>query len=432
MTERRVLVISYYFPPAGGPGVQRVLKTVKYLPEFGWKPTVLTVDRGAFPSTDASMLADVPPDIEVVRTASLDPLGLYQRLKGGSSDAPVGSVVATDTASRVAAWIRANVFIPDARVGWLPFAVARGLRLMRSTKFDAILTSGPPHSVQLTGLVLNRLTGIPWMADFRDPWTDINYYHELPHTALAAAIDQALERMVLRTASAITTVSDSWAELLAEKANRQVHVVQNGFDEEDFPHQAPPESPSDAFVLTYAGSLYASRNMRVIWDALASLIDDSPLPLRIEIVGTVDPVVRESIEKKGLDNVVRVRPYLPHADAIDAMRSADALLLVIEDFPLARGMLTGKIYEYLASGRPVIGVGPADGDASRLLEQTGGGRMIDRLDEVGLRKELLRLIREKHRSGRTMGALRDDVKRYSRREQTRGLAALADEVVTSG
>lgn len=431
---RRVLILSYYFPPAGGPGVQRVLKFTKYLPDFDWTPVVLTVREGAYPARDASLGRDVPAEAEVHRTTSWDPHRLYARLTGQSDDdVAVGSLEGEEEGwtERLGRWVRANVFLPDARVGWVPFAVWRGRQLLAEKDIDVILTSGPPHSTHLIGAALQWRTGVPWVADFRDPWTDINYYHELPHTKVARRLDAALERMVVRRARAVTAVSPTWRDLLARKADREdadaFSVVQNGFDPDDiFPEGAPLD---DVFAITHVGSLYASRNPEGLWCAVRRLRDAHDAPqLRIRLVGTVDPPVWTSLHRHGLEDITEHVSYVPHADAVDYMRRAGLLLLSIEEFPAAEGMMTGKIYEYLASGRPVVGVGPADGDAAALLRKTEGGQLFDREDVSGLIQFLRAHYEAWERGTPYAGASPDALQPYRRKAQTGTLADVLDTV----
>ncbi len=431
-SPRRVLVVAYYFPPSGGPGVQRVLKFVKYLSDFGWQPEVLTVDAGAYPETDVSLAEDLPPGVPVHRTPALDPYRMYARLTGRDAEdaVAVGSVAGrAGWKEQIAHWIRANVFLPDARVGWVPFAVAEGRARLEDADFDAVLTSGPPHSVHLTGLLLHRLTGTPWVTDFRDPWTDINYYHELPHMAPARWIDAQLERLVLKRADAVTTVSPTWSALLAGKANGKtpVHVIHNGFDGADFSGGAPVSS--EQFELTYVGSLYASRNPEVLWRVLRRLRERGVVPeLRLRLVGAIEPVVQQALGEHGLESITDVVSYVPHAEAVAQMQRAGLLLLVIEPFEADRGMITGKLYEYLAAGRPVLGLGPSDGDAAHLLDVTGGGRMVGRSEDEALESYLLDQYAAWEQGYPRSGADRAEVAPYSRRAQTEALAEVLSQI----
>lgn len=443
---KRALVVAYYFPPSGGPGVQRVLKAVKFLGAFGYRPTVLTVADGAFPQRDPALGREVPAGVEVVRTRSLDPLGLYGRLVRHSEGAavPVGSVGrGGGVAARLARWLRANVFLPDARVGWVPFAARAGLRLHRARPFDVVLTSGPPHSAHLVGRALRRQAGVAWVADFRDPWTGINFYDELPMTPFARRLDRQIEASVLREADRIVTVSPTWRAALAQKAGRppdEVAVVHNGFDEEDFEGvgAAPPAgrfpsgSPSGRFILAHVGSLYGSRNPTALWDALARLSVEGRLDrFALRLVGTVGGEVRATLAARGLGGLAEVVPYVPHAEAVREMASATALLLVVEGFGLERGMITGKLYEYLASGRPVLGVGPADGDAAALLAETHAGRMLGRTDADGIASHLRDLLGRWERGETPRGASPEAAARYTRRAQTGALAEVLDAAVAS-
>jgi len=420
-------------PPAGGPAVQRILQFVEHLSEADWAVEMLTVKEGAYPSRDPSLLEAIPEAVSVHRTASFGPLALYARIKGdGDGSLPAGSL-GNGTSSlleRVARWIRANVFIPDARIGWWPFAVARGRRLLGSGRFDAIVTSGAPHSVHLIGRTLHRSTGLPWIADLHDPWTDISYYDEFPHTRWARRLDVHFEHTVLSEASAVTTVSPSWAELFATKAENRYSVVENGFDAEAFADVSPP--PADDFVLAHVGKLYASRNPTVVWAALASLRADERIPrLRVHLTGTVDPVVQRSIRRHGLGPIVEISDFIPHEEAIRCMAHSTLLLLVIEPFAQAGGMITSKLYEYLASGRPVLGVGPAGGDADALLQKHDAGEVVD-WGDTERAKAIIAAHYEAWASGEPRaGAAWDDIQIHNRAHQAQRLADELDAVVDS-
>lgn len=413
--------------------MQRILQFVEHLSKANWAVEVLTVKEGAYPNRDPALLEAIPETVPVHRTASFDPLALYARLKGsGNGSLPAGSLGdgAGSPLERVARWIRANVFIPDARIGWWPFAAMRGKQLLGSGRFDAIVTSGAPHSVHLIGRTLRRSTNIPWIADLHDPWTDISYYDEFPHTEWARRLDAYLERSVLSEASAVTTVSPSWAELFATKAENRYAVVENGFDAEAFADVHPPLG--DEFMLAHVGKLYASRNPTVVWAALASLRADERIPrLRVHLTGTVDPVVRRAIQRHGLEPIVEMDDFVPHDQAIRRMARSTLLLLVIEPFAQAEGMITSKLYEYLASGRPVLGVGPAGGDADALLRRHDAGEVVNWSDAQRA-KAMIAEHYEAWASGRPRsGAAWEDIQVHNRVHQARRLADELDAVVDS-
>jgi glycosyltransferase involved in cell wall biosynthesis len=427
------LFITYYFPPSGGPGVQRVLKFVKYLPEFGWEPVVLTVRQGAYPSRDPSLEGELGAGLRIYRTPSWDPFALYARWTGKRPDeaATVGfaSTKPPDWRERWARWIRANCFLPDARLGWVPFAIRAGRQILRQLPVRVLVTSGPPHSTHLIGRALHRRFHLPWVADFRDPWTGIDYYAELPMSRWARRLDAALERAVLREASAVVTVGPSMARHLQERYSRFYHVIPNGFDESDFPSPAADPEPGSAFRLLYVGTLNPARNPEILWEALRRLRAEG-IRLELELVGLIDGLVQERLAQLGLlGDLVRVRAYVPHEEAVRLMCGADGLLLLINRSPGAEGILTGKIYEYLASGRPVLGIGPPEGDAALVLRQSGAGVMVHWDDLEGL-IDHLRAFYEAWRSGRPIrGASREAALRYSRRMLAGELVLLLDSVL---
>lgn len=391
---RRVLYIAYYFPPAGGPGVQRTLKFVRYLPDHGWEPTVVTVraDRAAWPATDPSMLAEVPDAVEVVRTHAWDPYAAYARLKGRSKADSVGVGFADPEApglfEQVARFIRANVFLPDARVGWVPFARRAVARLMREQQFDALITTGPPHSTHLVGRWAADRFGLPWLADFRDPWADLSYYDQLPFLPWSRALDARQEQRTLNRAEALVTVSRAVAELLSGRTATPVHVIPNGYDPEDFRGVLPVRG--DGFRVVYVGTLTEAQNPHALWETLVALRAGGR-DVRLHLVGRVDAAVRNSLMASGLapddadrdDSPVRITPYVPHREAVAHMLGADLLLLCVPRTAESEGILTGKLFEYLAAGRPLLAMGPAVSDAARIIREAGAGVMVEYSDRAG-------------------------------------------------
>lgn len=427
---KRLLFVTYYFPPSGGPGVQRSLKFVKYLPEFGWRPTVLTVrpESASWPDPDPDSVAEIPEGTLVERTGAWDPYALYARLKDREKQEVISVGFTGEDGAvphrRFARWIRANLFLPDARVGWVPFATARARALMRQ-KYDAVLTTGPPHSTHFTGLALRRTHGAPWLVDFRDPWTEIDFHADLPMTGLARALDALLERRVLRKADGFSVVSASMQRRFAQRGYAS-EVIENGFDPADFEESASSSTVSgDAFVVAHVGNMNRTRNPEALWKALSVPETASDWPdLQCRFTGHVDSSVLASASAFCPGIRLDTLPYVPHRTAIERMRGAALLLLCINRVEGAEGIATGKLYEYLASGRPVLALGPADGDAARILQETGAGRMFDFDDTDGVRA-FLRTHYEAWRAGSPLqGAPPDRIARYSRREQARQLAAL--------
>lgn len=422
----RLLVVTYYFPPSGGAGVQRPTKWTKYFPEHGVEPVVLTVRAGAYPALDTSLDADVPPGTRVVRTAAPDPFGMYGRLTGRTRGEAVAARTGTVGASaalpeRAARWIRANLFVPDARVGWVPFAVRAARQLHAAAPVDAVLTTGPPHSAHLVGRSLSRRLGLPWVADLRDPWTDIHYAGSLGRTRLAERLDARLEASVLREATALVTVTAPLQSAFSARAGRPVALVRNGFDPADFRGPAPPDEP---FGVLYTGTLYDVPH--ALLGAMQRLRAEG-LDVPFRIVGAAPDALRAAADARGVADLVRVEPPVPHDQAVALMRASAVLLLTVEAWSYAAGVVPGKTYEYLAAGRPVLGIGPVDGDAAHVLRDAGAGPMLapDDVDGVAFALRTYTHTRETSAPGASL----DGLDRYARPAQAGAVAALVRDAV---
>ena len=436
---KRVLVISYYFPPSGGPGVQRVLKFVKYLPASGWHPTVLTVapEHAAYPDLDLTLSHEIPEEVRVERTRSWDPYAVYARLQGKAKGETVGVgfVKEGNTISRgqrLARWVRANVFLPDARVGWLPFARRAAKRLFREERFDMVFTSGPPHSTHLVGRFLKRRYGLAWVADMRDPWTDISYYKNLPHALPALRFDARLERSVLATADAVISVSDGVGRGLHTKATlHRYETIPNGFDATDIPDVAEARA-NDSFVIAHVGTLSGLQHAPGFVEALARLTKADPAwgeRLEVRFVGHVDGVVLAAFEEAGLREAVTVVPYVPHAEAIRHMRAADMLMVSVQRVEHNEGVTPAKMFEYLFLGTPVLGLAPLDGDLARILRETRGGRTFEHEDTDGIAAFLADQAARKARGERPPRPDAHALRAYDRRFLTERLAKLFDALI---
>lgn len=435
---RRVLVVAYAFPPAGGPGVQRVLKLVKYLPELGFEPLVLTVRDGTFPALDPSLLGEVPGGVPVERTASLEPASLYKRFVGIPAAEPIPVAVLAEPSpsarQRLAHFVRLNLFVPDAKVGWLPFAVTRGSELIRRHRPDVIFSSAPPPTNHLVACCLAAAHRLPWVADFRDPWTDVHYYEGHHRLAPARALDAALERAVFRRADRLVFVSGADSEKAAAShgTGGKHHTVPNGFDEEDFEAVEASEPPGGRFELMHLGSIGAERTpsgLLAVLRRLQARGEVSPATFRLTLVGKVEPSVGRAIDEAGVAAVVERVPYVPHDQAVRLGQRASALLLLVTRSRGSDRILPGKTFEYLRHQRPVLALGPPGGEVARVLEQTGGGRLFAYDDETGIERELSRLL-SAHREGRRLPAAPPAaVARYTRRHIAGELAGILTAAV---
>lgn len=426
---KRVLFVSYYFPPSGGAGVQRVLKFVKYLPALGWQPAVLTVEESAdFPARDEALFAEVPPEVEIIRTPIFEPYNAYRRLTGRDASQP------TDMASlenhrasakeRLAEWVRCTFFIPDARCFWKGPAVRAGLRYIRQTRPDVIVSSGPPYTCHLIGRALHRKTGIPWVADFRDSWVD--WVSSPNRWALPRAIDLGLEGGVLRDADRVLTVSDGVRDDLLSRhpqiGSGHFDLLPNGYDAADF-EGLTVEPPTDRFTLTYTGSLYGRRNPLTLLDALDRLLAASPElkdRLRLRFVGRVDGQFLEAFHR--FPAIIEHVPYVTHAESIAYLLNSSASLLIIDDTPAMRGILTGKLYEYLGAQRPILALAP-EGEAASLIHSLKAGSVAHPEDVDAIVIALKTMI-DAWESGTLKGPAEADVQAFTRQSQAGVLAAI--------
>lgn len=434
MDMPRVLLVTYYFPPSGGSGVQRMLKFTRYLRRHGWEPVVLTVEDGAYPEYDPTLMNDVPEGVEVRRTNSWNPFQWYARLMGKDSKnaVVVGSLGKEESGfrERLARWVRGNIFVPDARVGWLPYAVRGGQKLLDDLSIQAIVSSGPPHSTHLVARTLSRRSGVPWIADFRDPWTDMDYYNNLPMTRWAHRLNTHLEQSVLDEAAHLTTVSNSWCQLFGRKTTTPITLIRNGFDTADFDGISPVETKG-TFMISHVGTMYTTRNPEMLWQVLGQLKSNGELPrLRLRFIGRVEPQVRETLQRYRLEKVTEYVSYVPHDKALAYMQGSTLLLLTINESsgPEFEGYIPGKFYEYLASRRPILAVGSQRVEVTNLLRETQSGQMVDYGDQETLKK-LIRTYYARWEAGQPLEVdAQKDLTPYTREHQTGQLAKLLREV----
>ena len=384
--SKPILIITYYWPPGSSPGVQRWLKFVKYLPELGWQPIILTVRNGSFPAEDPSLLEEVPAEVITYRARSWEPFAIYNWLrgkKGKQVEVGMGNIKGkSGWLARLANYIRANYFIPDARKGWNWFAAPKMKEIIQKHGIELVVTTGPPQSTHLLGLTLkSSMPGLSWMADFRDPWTSVYYNQLLNRTARANKKDQALESRVLRTADRVSVISEGMRREFEDRA-KKIDVIYNGYDPEDMPEQAT--APAEKFILSYIGNFKHSQNIESFWKVLARLVSDHPRgdDLRFRITGNVTPVVKQAIQLHGLSRHVEVQAFVPHREATRLMVESHVLYLPIPDIGNNRSIITGKIFEYLASRTPILAVGPVNGDAARLLASCDREPMMDYQEEA--------------------------------------------------
>ena len=414
---KRVLVIAYYWPPAGGSGVQRWVKFAKYLPADDWAVTVYTPSNPEYTAVDRTLEAEVSPSTEVIRHPIVEPYGIYRRLmgKGSSTDmktltaAASGGAVTEISSGRkswkqkLSLWIRGNVFVPDPRVGWVRPSVRFLKKYLAEHPVDVIVTTGPPHSMHLIGLKLHRELGIPWVADFRDPWTKMYYLKYLPLSACTWKNLRAQEQSVLDECSCVLACTPFVQKEFQAQTSTPVACITNGFDEEDFLGPAP--EPDGYFNITHTGLFASDGNPLELWKVLGSMASTDAsfkAALRLRLVGKVDQEVLDAISNAGLaDNVVTLG-YCDHATAVREQRAAIVLILPLRNDPDYRPILPGKLFEYLAAGRPVLGVGQTDGAMAMVLESTGSGTTAA-WDDPAAMKTFLERAWQRFRRGDSLG-----------------------------
>lgn len=393
-THKTVLILAYYWPPSSGSGVQRWLKMVKYLPQMGWKPVVITPKNGTAPYYDQTLLKEVPPEAEVIFTGTLEPFALYNLLQGKKKNEaiPVGMMGIKDSKSwfqRLATWFRGNVFVPDGRMGWYPFAARAALKYMENNPVDLIVTTGPPHSVHLAGLAIKKQTSLPWLADFRDPWHGIYYNASLKRTAWANKKDQRLEREVLQHADVLTVVSEGMRDMYAGKTKR-IEVVLNGFDTDDM---APVfHAPTSHFSLVHVGNFFPYMNVPALWGALKELVNENPAfaeDFKLQFTGLLDGTVHEQLIKNQLHEQLVLTGSVKHSEATSIQSKANLLLFVIPNTKDNKLVVTGKIFEYLASGSDILSIGNVESNVANILLNTGRQPMLSYVDKQGFKTQIM-------------------------------------------
>lgn len=378
-SSKTVLILSYYWPPAGGSGVQRWMYFAKYLKKFGWRPIVLTVDEkyASYPILDRTLESEVQ-NIEVYKTRTREPLRWYSRFVSGSSTQgiPRGEVSKKGLFSKILAFIRGNFFIPDARKGWNAYAAVKAFELIKEKKISTLITTGPPHSTHLVGLFLKRSLKIRWLADFRDPWTDIFYNKDLYRTYYAKKSDARWEKQVLETADAVlTTVGGKLHKTLKEKAVRQNYVaIPNGYDAQLL--QEITRTPIDDFHIVYTGLLTRHQNYATLLSAIAQFKEATPkVAIRFSLAGQINHSIIDQIINTLPGIQVDYHGYLSHRDAVALMKSADLLVNFLFE-GAEQQMISGKLLEYLATGIPVLSLGDPDSEAGHLVNKGSHSRMF--------------------------------------------------------
>lgn len=421
---RKVLIITYYWPPAGGPGVQRWLKFAKYLREFDIEPIIYTPSNPDYPITDSALEVEVPDGLKIYQRPIIEPYRFAGWFSRKNTDRIRSGIIPDKRQSvmdRFLLWIRGNLFIPDARRLWVNPSVRYLRKLIVQEQPAVIITTGPPHSLHLIGLRLKKYFKIPWLADFRDPWTSIGYHDQLKLSAFAKRKHLKLEQEVLNAADVIVVTSETTRKEFEGLTQQPITVITNGYDT----GYENPESLDKQFTISHIGSLLSKRNPENLWKVLGELIQENPVfreRLSLQLIGVVGREVLESIDTYGLKAHTRVIEYVPHDKAVQYQKQAQVLLLAEINAPETRGIIPGKLFEYLAAKRPILAIGPEEWEAGAIISRAQAGMPFDYQADSELKKVILDWF-QKYLSD-TLDVKDAQIGHYSRRELTRNLAKL--------
>lgn len=425
---KKVLIITYYWPPAGGPGVQRWLKFVKYLPDFGIQPIVYIPDNPTYPIIDQELVNEVTHKAIILRNTIREPYQLAAFFSKNKTK-KISSGIIPNTRKqtfidKTLLWIRGNIFIPDARFLWVKPSVAYLTDYIANNEIDTIITSGPPHSLHLIGLELKQKLNIEWFADFRDPWTTIGYHKALKLSSYASNKHKYLERKVLDAADTIIVTSNTTKKEFELLTATPIAVITNGYDEE----QVEPQVMDEKFTIAHIGSFLSERNPTVLWECLSELLQEDnsfTQNFRLKLIGAVSQEVLDTINKHGLADYVDNLGYLRHKEAIAHQRKSQLLLLIEIDSPDTKSIIPGKLFEYMVSERPIIGIGPEGSDFEAIIRETNTGVFIGYGQKELLKATLSTYYLQYKNKDLNVNAV--GLQQYSRRKLTQNLAVLINK-----
>ncbi len=431
---KKVLIITYYWPPSGGAGVQRWLKFVKYLRNFGWEPIVYTPSNPENPVDDASLLKDLQQNLEVIQQPIWEPYDLYKKFIGQKPHQKINAGFISENkkpklTEKISVFIRGNFFIPDARVFWVNPSVKYLTTYLKNNKVDAIVSTGPPHSMHLIAMQIQQKLNLPWLADFRDPWTNIDFYKDLLLTKSADKKHHRLEKQVLQKANRVITIGPTMAQEFEAIANRSVDVITNGFDDEDLSSEVVDTDKK--FSIAHIGSLNKDRSPILLWEVLSEMIAENAMfkeDLEIKLAGKIDFTVIDTISSLGLENNLRKIDYLKHNEVVIEQQRSQILLLLVNNTPNAKGILTGKLFEYLAAKRPILCIGVTDGDAAKIINETQSGVVVNFDDKEKMKATVsafYELFKNKNLTIDSRGA-----EQYSRKNLTQQLVAVLNQMTS--
>ncbi len=422
----KALIITYYWPPAGGSGVQRWLKFVKYLQDFGVEPVIYTVEDPKYALIDETLEMEVPKNLKVLKQPIWEPNNLLTLFKSKQQKTSAGFLDPNPSfLEKQLQYIRANYFIPDARKFWVKPSVRFLSEYLKNNKVDVVITTGPPHSLHLIGMELKKRFPIKWISDFRDPWSDIDYFHQLPLTEKTIQKHKELEKKVLQQSDAVIVIGKTMKEKF-DKFNRNIHVISNGFDGDI---AASEKELDKKFSITHIGLMNADRNPKILWKALSEIMNENSeftKDLEIKFIGEVADEVKKYIADHKLVENTKYITYVPHQKVIVYQTMTQVLLLAVNNVPSAKGIITGKIFEYLQAKRPIIAIAPLNGDLAEIINKTNAGFVVEFEDKENLKKTILDLYK-KYKDGE-LKIVSKNIDQYHRKELTQRLTEIIKNI----
>ncbi|WP_298511514.1 glycosyl transferase family 1 [uncultured Kordia sp.] len=419
---KKVVIVTYYWEPAGGPGVQRWLKFVKYLQHFDIEPIVFIPENPSYPMVDETFSDEIPKDITIVKQPIFEPYKFAEILSKKKSKTISKGIIANEKQSfveKLMLYIRGNFFIPDARKFWVKPSVKFLKKYLKENNIDTVITTGPPHSVHLIGLKLRKQMDIKWLADFRDPWTTIGYHDELRLTKKSQQKHIKLESEVLQTADQLVTTSFTTKEEFSVLTKQPIEVITNGYDVEKFP-AAPMD---EKFTLSHIGSLLSERNPLVLWEVLAELIQenaDFAKDFQLQFAGVVSERIQRDIREAGLEKHTTYFGYVSHQRALQLQRASQLLVVIEIDAAKTKGIIAGKLFEYMAAERPIIGLGPKDADIAKIIQETNTGTYFLYTEKEKLKTQVVAYYEAYKQQKLQVSAI--GLQKYSRKALTKKLA----------
>ncbi|WP_407557162.1 glycosyltransferase [Winogradskyella sp. 4-2091] len=425
MNKNKILIITYYWPPAGGPGVQRWLKFVKYLPDFEIEPIVYCPENPNYPILDESLINEIPDGVTILKQPINEPYGLASLFSKGKSKKISSGVIPKakkqSFVEKAMLYVRGNFFIPDARKNWIKPSVEFLSQYIRDNNIETIITTGPPHSLHIIGLQLKARLDVKWFADFRDPWTTIGYHKDLKLTTSSKAKHLNLEQNVLNTADHIIVTSHHTKNEFQTKTKQPITVITNGYDG----HNNSIEGKDEEFTLSHIGSLLSERNPLVLWETLSELIKENKEfseAFRLQLIGVVSDDVIESINQFGLKNHLDVMGYVSHDEAIKFQMKSQLLLLIEIDSEDTKAIIAGKVFEYLIAETPILALGPKDADVEKIITSTNTGTYFNYTQKAELKTQILTYFEAFQNNTLSVNAI--GLQPYSRKALTEKLSQL--------